>query len=146
MTGKIARKSIAGKMISKGVSDTQKYIESILQLALQQKQCCIMYADTAINCFECQTSIFKSRPKSNVLFSASLNSIKLEHSLLQKNNKEHRRGSRQHWGHMPQRFCNKKRSTLFIFRKCPLSEGKFALEMSCPPPHYLDASYVPDKD
>ena len=33
----------------------------------------------------------------------------------------------------PPRFCNKQRSALFPFRKCPFfSKGKSALEASCP--------------
>ena len=32
----------------------------------------------------------------------------------------HRHRNWGHWGHVPPRFCNKQRSFLFLFRKCPL--------------------------
>ena len=42
-------------------------------------------------------------------------------------------GTAGYWGHVPPRFCNKQRSALFIFRKCPIFlKEKSALEVSCP--------------
>ena len=41
----------------------------------------------------------------------------------------------EHWGHVPPRFCDKRRNAPFIFRKCPLLlREKNALEVSTPPP------------
>ena len=52
-------------------------------------------------------------------------------------------GTGEHWGYVPPRFCNKQRSALFIYRKCPLYlKDTSALEVLCP--QVWDASYVPD--
>ena len=51
-------------------------------------------------------------------------------------------GARGHWGHVPPRFCNEQRITLFIFRKCPhfLKENG---PSKCRAPKFEMLSYVP---
>ena len=54
----------------------------------------------------------------------------------------HRCRNRGAPGLVPPRFCNKQRSALFIFRKCPLLGNKGPWSV-VPPPQFWDAFYLP---
>ena len=46
-------------------------------------------------------------------------------------------GARGHWGTCPPRFCNKQRSALSIFRKCPVFRNeKVPSKRRAPPPNF----------